>query len=211
MMINHFKTYFIYVLCFLCYLTTAETSSLNADASDHRPSINKEQSLALIDGSSSNKKIINKYPLPSKGQLLPDPIQKHIQSIADLCKMSNLQDQVLSFRQTLKGLQKSILYYLDHHYNKVNSTALIQVHFVLFGENINFIWKDVNMEYRVGYVSDEFLRQYIRLKNLRVNEIGPEKFSHNWEHEIYQGLYCLSKGHPYPLKTSISNSKKKDM
>ncbi len=159
-----------------------------------------------------------KYPPPPADPTqLPAPVKKYVKMIADLCNTNDLSKQVPQLKKALNGLDKALpFYYENYSTRRVNSGDLREMHtHLLSGSRVlGGIWEDLNADpenWRVPNTNPEkrfnaaswFLHDRIILYNLP-DGAGPEFFSHDWEHQVYKGLYCISHDNPRPPKTSLA-------
>ncbi len=146
-----------------------------------------------------------KYPPPPADPTqLPAPVKKYVKMIADLCNTNDLSKQVPQLQAALKGLDKVLPFYYENHLWEDNS-GLREMHTNLFNERyIGALWGYLNTDPEKRFNAEEqYLYGLRRLDNLP-EDSGPERFSHDWEHQIYNGLYCISHDNPRPPKTSLA-------
>ena len=194
--------HFACMLYLVSHLAAADPDTLAPDTSENDATIEALQShsMALLDRCADKDAIQTDYPSTADAQdylkRMPITVQQYIQSFACLCDLPDLDKQVPHLQESLRGLEKAIIFYLDNYRSEVDSIALIQVGANLFGEDISYAWENLSTKYRRDFLADEFIRQAGRLTN---REMKPEYFTKDWQHILYRGLYCIGKGHSPPL------------
>ncbi len=151
-----------------------------------------------------------KYPPPPADPTqLPAPVKKYVKMIADLCNTNDLSKQVPQLQAALNGLKKALpFYYENYSTRRVNSGDLREIYTnLLDGERgyLGALWGYLNTNPKTRFnAASNFLYGRISLYNLPEGREGPEHFSRKWEHQIYNGLYCISHDNPRPPKTSLA-------
>ena len=208
------RCYFMVSLLFLLFCISVSTKTVSKDVPvEHRFSSSKkvlnnktQQSVSAVKPVKSVRRSYNRitastgdikkedYPPPpvDKSQL-PEVIQSHLQAFADLCKLSAWNQQMPQLEAALNGLRKTIPFYLKYYFKQIDSLLLNDMYGHLFGSHMSFMWNHLSLEYRTTHLVDEFLKERVIMYNLSDGS-GPEQFSHDWEHKVYRGLYCSSKG-----------------
>ncbi len=144
-----------------------------------------------------------KYPPPPADPTqLPAPVKKYVKMIADLCNTNDLSKQVPQLKKALNGLDKALPFYYENYLGKVDEGNLREIHTnLLDGErgHLGALWGYLNTNPKTRFnAASEFLYGRINLYNLPEGREGPEHFSHDWERQIYKGLYCISHGNRPP-------------
>ena len=141
-----------------------------------------------------------KYPPPPADPTqLPAPVKKYVKMIADLCNTNDLSKQVPQLKKALNGLDKALPFYYDNYSTRRVNSGLREMHTNLFDEMyIGALWGYLNTDPEKRFNAEEqYLYGLRRLDNLP-EDSGPERFSREWEHQIYNGLYCISHGNRPP-------------
>ena len=126
----------------------------------------------------------------------PEPIKKYAQMIADLCK-TDLSKQEVQLQIAINGLRTSLPPYFEKatHARKMYDNLFFDMH-------IGAFWDWLDQEGRID-VAREFLFTRVLLYPIP-DKSGPESFYHEWEHQLYNGLYCYSHSQRQPPETALA-------
>ena len=195
------KFHFACILCLVSQLVTASSDTLAPDTSENDATIEAlhSHSMALLDRCADKDAIQTDYPSNVDAHkslnVMPTPVQQYLRSFACLCDLQGLDKQVPHLQETLKGLEQAIDFYLDQYRREVNSMALIQVNFSLFGKDIVRVWENLSTGNRDDLTVKSFLRQARRLDHVSYDTMHNNLYR-DWQNIIYRGLYCIAEGRP---------------
>ena len=138
-------------------------------------------------------------PPPDDLSQFPEPIRKYAQMIADLCTIS-VSRQEGQLQTAIDGLRANLPPYFEKatHARKMYDS-------LFYDGGIGAFWDWLGKEERVN-VEEEFLFTRILLlpKKFSAERAGPKYFSHIWEHQIYNGLYCYSHSQRQPPEAALA-------